>query len=328
MRILAGDIGGTHARLAIAEWTDGTVSIVHEQRYPSREYPGLAPVVTAFLATAGPRPERACFAVAGPIVAGEWRATNLPWVVRTTDLAAAIGIPHTALINDFAAVGYGVPAMGAADLVTLQAGTPQPHGPIALIGPGTGLGQAHVVWEGAAYRVLPSEGGHTDFAPRSEVEYEMASYLRREFGRVSWERVLSGPGLVNVYRFLVWSGRAVEQAAVREDMTREDPAGVVTRHALAGSDAACGAALDLFSSCLGALAGNVALAILATGGVYLAGGIVPRIAARLAGDPFRAALLDKGRLSALVAGCPVHVIMNPDVGLIGAATLAARTEGA
>lgn len=324
VRVLAGDVGGTSARLAVVEVDGARVAVAREQKYPSHDYPGLAPIVSRFCAEAAETPERACFGIACPIVGEECRAPNLPWVINARELAAAIGVRRTRVINDFDAVGHGLPLMHGPDVVTLQAGEPAPRGAIALLGAGTGLGQGFLTWDGPEYRVHSSEGGHADFAPSGDLELDLARWLRAEYGHASWERVLSGPGLVNLYRFLVASGVAPESQAVRDEMTHGEPAAVVTRRGLEGSDPLCERALDLFARCFGAQAGNVALTVLASGGVYLAGGIAPRIAAKLQGAPFLEAFRSKGRLSAFLAKVPVHVVVNPNVGLLGAAVAAAR----
>ncbi len=226
----------------------------------------------------------------------------------------------------FVAVGYGIELLGPSDLATLQEGTPTPHGPIALIGAGTGLGQGFLLWEGDHYRVLPSEGGHGDFAPRDKVQVGLLRFLQQQFERVSWERLLSGAGLINTYRYLHSAAVAPEQATVRAEMEKEDPATVISRHALAGTDCLSVRSLDLFCEIFGAQAGNLALTVVATGGVYLAGGIAPRIVERLKDGRFLTAFRDKGRMSELLSRIPVHVIMNPNVGLLGAAAVAGRTK--
>ena len=330
MRVLAGDIGGTNARLAIVDAGADGMRIVRERRYGTPGEPGLAPIVRRFLGdgagSGGAPPERACFGIAGPVVDGECHTPNLPWKVSARALATDLGIPRTLLINDFRAAGYGLPHLGPADLVTLQAGTADPHGTIALIGAGTGLGQGFLVWDGRRHQVQSSEGGHATFAARDELEWGLRHALLDEFGQVSYERVLSGSGLARVYRFLAGSGFAPERPEVRVEMEREDPAAVVTRHALAGDDPLSVRALDLFVSVLGSQAGNLALTVLATGGVYVAGGIAPRIVARLRDGAFVAAFRGKGRLADLLARIPVHVVMSPDVGLLGAAAAAALAD--
>jgi glucokinase len=322
--VLAGDVGGTNARLALVELEQRGARIVREGRYASREYPGLTPIVLRFCDEAGVRPGRACLAVACPVADDECTAPNLPWTINARTLADEIGIPGTTIINDFAAVGYGIELLGPSDLVTLQEGSPTPRGPIALIGAGTGLGQGFLVWQGDHYQVLASEGGHGDFAPSGELQTGLLRHLRRRFGRVSWERLLSGAGMANIYGYLAAIDPAAEQASVRCEMEREDPAPVITRHGLARTDGLSDRTLELFSEILGAQAGNLALTVVATGGVYVAGGIAPRIADRLGAGGFVRAFRDKGRLSELLSRVPVHVIMNPSVGLLGAAAVAGR----
>lgn len=326
MIVLGGDVGGTNARLALVELDGRAARIARERKYPSREYPGLAPIVRHFCEEAATRPDRACFGIACPVVGDDCTAPNLPWTTNTRRLAADIEIPRTSIINDFVAVGYGIESLGPSDLATLQEGRPVTQGPIALIGAGTGLGQGFLLWERDHYRVLASEGGHGDFAPRGALQAGLLQFLERQFGRVSWERLLSGPGMVNTYRYLLASAVAAEQATVRTEMEREDPAAVIARHALAGTDRLSDQALDLFCEMLGAQAGNLALTVVATGGVYLAGGIAPRIVERLRSGPFLTAFRDKGRLSELLSRIPVHVIMNPNVALLGAGAVAGRME--
>ncbi|HEV2131787.1 MAG TPA: glucokinase, partial [Longimicrobiaceae bacterium] len=268
--------------------------------------------------------DAAAFGIAGPVVEGEVNASNIPWHVSTRLLAEAIGIPCTVLLNDFEAVGHGAPWLGPEDVATLQEGERVERGTIALIGAGTGLGEGFLVWQGDRYVVYPSEGGHVDFAARDELQWGLAKWIRAEYGNASYERVVSGPGLLNVYRYLAESGFAPEQPQVRAQMESEDPAAVISGHALAGTDALCIKALDLFVSVYGAQAGNLALTVLATGGVYLAGGIAPRILEKLRGGVFLESFTQKGRFSGLVARMPVHVILSPEVGIIGAAAEALR----
>ncbi len=326
MIVLAGDVGGTNARLALVDLDGRSARITRESRYRSGDYPGLTPIVRRFCEEVASRPDRACFGIACPMVGDDCTAPNLPWTINAPKLAAEIGIPRTTIINDFVAVGYGIELLGASDLATLQEGSPTAHGPIALIGAGTGLGQGFLLWEGDHYRVLPSEGGHGDYAPRGKLQPGLLQFLGQQFGRVSWERLLSGPGMVNAYRYLLASAVALEQATVRAEMEKEDPATVITRHGLAKTDCLSDRALDLFCEVFGAQAGNLALTVVATGGVYLAGGIAPRIAERLKSGPFLTAFRDKGRMSELLSRIPVHVIMNPNVGLLGAAAVAARMD--
>jgi glucokinase len=326
MIVLAGDVGGTNARLAFVELDGSSARMVQRETYPSRDHPGLAAIVQRFCADVGSLPDRACFGIACAVVGDDCSTPNLPWTVNGRNLATEIGIPRTTIINDFVAIGYGIEFLVPTDLATLQAGSPTAHGPIALIGAGTGLGQGFVVWDADHYRVLPSEGGHGDYAPRGELQCGLLQFLGEEFGRVSWERLLSGRGIGNAYRYLRASGIAPEQETVRDEMGREDAAVVITRHALAGTDCLSDRALGLFCETLGAQAGNLALTVVSTGGVYLAGGIAPRIVERLKSGEFLDAFRDKGRLSELISRIPVHVIMNPYVGLLGAASVAARAD--
>jgi glucokinase len=313
-RVLAGDIGGTNARLAIVDVDGRRARVEREQRFASQEASGLAPIVQRYLRDAGRPLEWACFAVAGRVIDGVARTSNLPWTIDERELALAIGIAHTSVINDFDAVGHGLALLEPKDVAILQDGAPIAHGPVALIGAGTGLGEAFLSWDGGRYRVHPSEGGHTEFAARDQVEWELRRSLQDEFGRVSCERVVSGPGLIAIYRHLAASS-LVENAAVRAEMGRQDPAAVIVQHGLDGTDPLCAAVLDRFTSLLGALAGDLALTVLATGGVFVAGGIAPRMVTKLRTGPFLGAFRAKGRLSPFMLGVPVRVITNPNVGL-------------
>jgi glucokinase len=324
MIVLAGDVGGTNARLAVVDVDGRTARIVKEHKYPSRDYPGLAPIVRHFCEEAASRPDRACFGIACPLVGEDCTAPNLPWTINVRKLAAEIGIPRTRIINDFVSVGYGIELLTATDLATLQEGLAVQHGPIALIGAGTGLGQGFLFWDDDHYEVLASEGGHADFAPRAKLQAGILQFLEGKFHRVSWERLLSGPGLVNIYHYLVASAVAPEQATVKDEMAREDPAAVIARHGLGKTDCLSDRTLDLFAEIFGAQAGNLALTVVATGGVYLAGGIAPKIVERLKAGPFMMAFRDKGRLLELLSHIPVHVVMNPNVGLLGSAAVAGR----
>ncbi|HEX6941610.1 MAG TPA: glucokinase [Gemmatimonadaceae bacterium] len=325
MRVLAADIGGTNARLAIAEVTDGRARIERRQQYASQDAPSLASIALRFIAESGEqRLSRACFGVACRVTEGICRPANLPWTIHEGELAASIGIPGTSIINDFDAIGQGIALLAPADVVTLQRGEPIAHGNLALIGAGTGLGEAFLVWDGFRYRVQPSEGGHVNFAARDEIEWGIYGALQAEFGHVSYERVVSGPGLVHIYRYLVSARGGAEHQLVRDELRRGDPAAVIVRHGLAGTDPLCAQAVDLFTSLLGAHAGNLALTVLAAGGVYVAGGIAPRMVDKLRTGPFLKSFRDKGRLSEFVERVPVHVITNTDVGLLGAAAVAAN----
>lgn len=324
MRVLAGDVGATSSRLAIVDLAAGGPEILYRARFPSQDFPGLGPIVRRFLADVGSEADRAGFGVACPVVEGDCTTPNLPWTISTPALAREIGIPRTALINDLQAMGHGLCWLRPEELVPLQPGEPHPRGVIAIIAAGTGLGEAFLVWEGDRYQVHVSEGGHASYAPNSTLECGLLGFLRAEFGHVSRERVLSGPGLVSIYRYLATNGHASEAVGVRGEMELEDPAAVISRHALAGTDPLCVRALDVFASAYGAQAGNLALTVMATGGVYLGGGIARRLVGKLRDGLFVSAFNDKGRLADLLAKVPVHVIVNPNVGLLGAAAVAAR----
>jgi len=325
-RVLAGDIGGTNARFALVDVSGETdARIIHEARYPSAEAPGLAPLVLRYLDEAPGRPDVACFGVPCPVTEGECEATNLPWTVSARALAREIRIPRTTIINDLSAAGEGLHSLSDDEVAVLQQGDPEPHGPMALIGAGTGLGHAYLLWEGSRHVVHPSEGGHADFSPTDALQRDLLASLADEFERVSWERILSGDGLERIYRFLASARTAPEQARVRDAMAGNDPAAVIVEHGMAGTDALSEKALDLFISAYGTAAGNLALTVLATGGVYVTGGIAPRIVKRLAGGGFMDAFRAKAPLSDIVERIPVRVVLTGDVALYGAAAVAART---
>jgi glucokinase len=263
----------------------------------------------------------ACFGVAGPVVDGRADTTNLPWHLDERELCERIPAGRVRLLNDLEATGYGVLGLDPAALATLQVGRRQ-QGNMAVIAAGTGLGEALLVWDRARYIVVSSEGGHTDFAPRTEIEMELLRFLRKEFGSVSYERVLSGPGLHNIYRFLRETSGLNEPDWLHARLAAGDPSAVISEVALAAGDPVCIQALDLFVSIYGAEAGNLALKALAVGGVFVAGGIAPKIMTKLAGGTFVHAFRDKGRLGDLVAEIPVRVVLEPRTALLGAARVA------
>jgi glucokinase len=324
--IVAGDIGGTHARLGLFEVRNGAPALVSERVYPSPKFPGLEAVVRAFVEEFHPTTTGAAFGLAGPVHDGRVRTPNLPWVVDARALESVLGIPKVALINDLEALAYGIPLLAPSELVLLNPGV-EAAGNRAVIAAGTGLGIAGLVWDGKRHQPLATEGGHTDFAPRSALESELMLHLSKRFGRVSNERILSGAGLPNVYEFLRETGRGEEPAWLTGRLAAEDRSRVISVCGLDRSSELCSQALDLFASVYGAVAGNVALLFLATGGVYLGGGIAPKVLARLQ-DPslFRAAFVDKGRLGPALEQMPVRVILDDRVGMRGAAHLAAWSE--
>jgi glucokinase len=307
--ILAGDIGGTHARLAFFQANNGHLKLVSETSFASREYPGLEAIVSTFLDKKSQGVEAACFGIAGPVRNGRAEVSNLPWIVESSRLAREIRVGSTFLINDLEASAWGIGVLDREDLLTLNEGT-SAQGNQAVIAAGTGLGQAGMFWDGCKHHVFACEGGHTDFGPRNEVQTELLKYLLAKFGRVSYERVLSGPGLVNIYNFLRDTGRGEEPKWLAEKLAIEDPAATISTTALSGQSQLCEQTLDIFVSIYGAEAGNLALKVLATGGVFISGGIAPKI------------LLDKGRMRPLLEAMPVRVIVNENTGLLGAARCA------
>ena len=324
MKVLAGDIGGTSARLAIFEVGAEDATLFYKRRFSSKDFPGLAPIIKTFADDIPDLPEAACIGIACPVVNGVCHMTNLSWTINSRSLASEIGIPRTRLINAFYALGHALPHLATSDLVFLQTGEAETHGVKALIGAGTGLGQAFTTWSSDSYHVHASEGGHTSFSARNDRESRLLASLANEYGYVSSERVVSGPGLMSVYQFLAMDGGAGEQNDVRAEMERSDPAAVISRRALAGTDPLSEQALEMFAAAYGAQAGDLALTVMAVGGVYVAGGIAPRIMPKLRDGTFMNAFRDKGRLSNVLARIPVSVIVNPDVGLIGAAVAAMR----
>ena len=316
--VLAGDIGGTKALLALAEREGQNVRILEEERFASPEYPGLAPIVREFMSRVGAQVTAACFGVPGAVLKGTCTTPNLPWVVTETELAAETGLESVRLINDFAAAALGVLATPADRLATLQEGEAVPQATRAVLGAGTGLGQAQLFWAGSRYRVNATEGGHGGFAPVCELQRELLAHLERTHRPVSVERVVSGPGLIRIYRFLVERGVST-WPEIEHAMSVGDPGAVIASHALARTDLACEQALDLFVTAYGAEAGNLALRSLAVGGVYLAGGIAPKILPSLQEGRFMAAFRNKGRMSELMGRIPVMVVLDPAAGLLGAA---------
>lgn len=323
--VLAGDIGATRSRLAVVRIGMDGAEIARREEYRSADFPDLGEVVDRYLQGIDPRPERAGFGVAAPVRGGIARFANLDWEVERDELSRRIGVDDVHLVNDFEALCHGLPLLGPDGLDDVLEGRPDPDGTMAVLGAGTGLGHAFVTREGGARRVHSSEAGHADFAPRDEDQDALLRWLRERHGRASYERVLSGPGLVDVYRFLVETERAPEDPATRARLEAEEAAAVVSELGTAGTDPACRGALEIFVDVYGAQAGNFALAVQATGGVYLGGGIAPAILPALRGERFRRAFREKGKLARMVAEIPVRVISDPDAGLLGAAEAVRRS---
>ena len=320
--ILAGDIGGTKTNLAIYSSEAGPRAPLVEATFPSGEYPSLETLAREFLAGVDLPVDRGAFGVAGPVVSGQATITNLPWVMDEEQLRESLNLSSVRLLNDLLAIAHSVPALEGVDLHTLNEGEAEPGGAVAVVAPGTGLGEAYLTWDGARYRAHASEGGHTSFAPVTPLELDLLRFLLDRFEHVSCERVCSGKGLPNIYAFLEESGRGEEPDWLTEQLAEtDDPTPVIVRAALDGDRPCdlCVVALHTFVSILGSEAGNVALKVLATGGVYLGGGIPPRILAALDNDRFMAAFQNKGRLADLLGRIPVQVILNPKAALLGAA---------
>jgi len=321
--LLAGDIGGTKTDLALFSTASGPRVPLAEATFPSGRYPNLEAIAQEFLAQVDTDLDAACFGVAGPVVAGEATITNLPWVMGEAQLGAALGLSSVHLLNDLLAIAHAVPVLEPEDGHTLNPGKVVSGGAIAIIAPGTGLGEAFLTWDGSRYRAYASEGGHADFAPNNEREVELLGYLQQRLGHVSYESVCSGRGIPNIYTYLKESGYADEPTGLREQLAAvEDPAPVIVQAALDEERPCelCAATLDMFVSILGAESGNLALKVLATGGVYLGGGIPPRILPALENERFTQAFRHKGRMSDVLASMPVHVVLNPKSALLGAAS--------
>jgi glucokinase len=317
--ILAGDVGGTHARLALFDSRGEELKLIVEQIYASHSYPSLEAIVTEFLRSTSAKPDSAGIGLAGPIRDGRCVATNLPWVVDAATLAAGTGLRNITLLNDLEANAYGIATLAPADFEVLQKGRADPRGNAAVISAGTGLGEAGMHWEGSALRPSASEGGHSSYAPEGELEAELFQYLAKRYGHVSCERVLSGPGLVNIYEFLRDTGRGSEPEGFAEEMRVGDPSAVISEAALAKRNEICVKALLIFVRIFGAEAGNVALKFLATAGVYLGGGIAPKILQKLKEPAFLESFLAKGRMRKVLEAIPVLVILNENTALRGAA---------
>ena len=324
--ILAGDIGGTNSRLALFAFGDLRRPVL-ERTFPSRAQRGLREIAAGFLAGREGEVSRACFGVAGPVRNGRCETTNLPWIVDAAELSAALGIRGVSVINDLEANAFGLAALDAGDLCTLSDGDPDAAGNLCVVSAGTGLGEAGVYFDGRRHHPFATEGGHASFSPTTEQESDLLRWLQGRFGHASWERVLSGPGLVNIYEFLRDTGRGPEPAWLAEEIRAGDAAAVISRHALDGSSDLCSEALDLFVRFYGIEAGNAALKYMATGGVLLGGGIAPRNLDKLRGGGFMSAFLDKGRMRPLLEAMPVRVILNQRTALLGAARCAAEGGG-
>jgi glucokinase len=322
--ILAGDIGGTKVNLGLFELQDRRLVLRREEAKASRAYARLEDLVSEFLASAGsPVIERACFGVAGPVKKGHAQLTNLPWNIAAAEMAFELKLGPAALINDLEANGYGLAELSPADLHVLNPGEPGAAGNAAIISAGTGLGEAGLFWDGQRHRPFACEGGHCDFAPATKVDAELFAHLEARFGHVSWEKVLSGQGLHNIYQFLRDGQRGTEPDALAEEISRGDAGAAIFKAAAEGKSSRCAQALEMFVTYYGAEAGNLALKLMATGGVYIGGGIAPKILPWLGRKNFLDAFCGKGPMRSLLEAIPVRVILNPKAALLGAAHYAA-----
>jgi glucokinase len=332
--ILAGDVGGTKVHLALYNFADGKLQQVRDEKMPSQEFASLDAAVEGFLTQVSearpgaPAVEReqivaACFGCPGPVKDGRLKLTNLPWTLDERELAKALGIQHIFLINDLEANGYGIPELAAESVVSLHEGDKDAVGHRGLIAAGTGLGEALLIWDGKKHRPIPSEGGHCDFAARTDREIALLEYLRKMLGgRVSWERVVSGIGIKNVYAYLRDVEKLEEPQWLSDRMKTEDPNAVIGQCAEDGSSPLCYETMQTFAAAYGAETGNIALKVLAVGGMYLGGGIAPKAMKTLGGGGFVQAYLDKGRLAPVVEAMPVRVILDETCALLGAAAYA------
>ncbi|HMH13835.1 MAG TPA: glucokinase [Edaphobacter sp.] len=328
--ILAGDVGGTKVHLALYDFAGGRLHPIRDQKFSAHEFAALDDVINKFLSGDADTPKThradilaACFGVPGPVREGRLKLTNLPWILDCRELSKSLGIQHVFLINDLEANGYGIPELAPDKIFTLHTGDDPAIGHRGLIAAGTGLGQALLIWDGKQHRPIASEGGHCDFSARSNREIALLEYLRGTLkGRVSWERVVSGLGIRNIYEFLRDVEQIHEPQWLRDRMKAEDPNAVIGQCAEDGSSSLCFETMKTFVSAYGAESGNIALKVLATGGMYLGGGIAPKIIKTLQNGFFTQAFLDKGRLSPLLQSIPVRVILDDTCALLGAAAYA------
>jgi glucokinase len=317
--ILAGDVGATKTRIALFEAAGPRPRPVAEETFPSAAHVGMSSILAAFRRAHAAPVTAACIGVAGPVRDGRCNTTNLPWAIDARDVARDLGLPTAVILNDLEASAWALAALGPRDLLPIHPGAPDAEGNAALVSPGTGLGEAGLFWDGRRHRPFATEGGHASFAPTDDRQADLLRHLAAGLGHVSWERVLSGPGLVALYTFLRDTGSGEEPGWLRDALRQGDPAAVISDAALSGRSDLCGQALDLFVRLLGAEAGNFALKVMATGGVYLGGGIVPKILPCLKGPAFLEAFFSKGRMRPLLESMPVRAVLDDRIALWGAA---------
>ena len=326
--ILAGDIGGTSARLAYFEGQNGRLRPIVEEVKHSHDYSSLYAAVLEFRDKHRYQIGTACFGVAGPVNEGRVEAPNLPWIIDEKELEKELRLNKVYLINDLLANAHGLSELCAEDFEVIAPGVPEAKGNRAVISAGTGLGEAGLYWDGDVHHPFAAEGGHADFAPANELQAKLWHYLHQKFGgHVSWERVLSGPGQFNIYEFLRDTGKGKEEAWLADEIKAGDASAVISKHGLSGKSPLCVQAVNLFVEIYGAAAGNLALKYLATGGVYIGGGIAPKILLKMKEPRFFQAFCDKGRLRPLLENIPVRVVLNDKTALLGAGHVAMMHAG-
>lgn len=313
--ILAGDIGGTNTRLAFFEGT----KLVAEEKFPSKDHKSLEEIVQIFLKSQKHQVSKACFGVAGPVVDGKCKATNLPWLVDVLNLRGVCGTCSVFLLNDLETKAYGIRVLKEEEIFVLHKGDPTQKGNQALIAAGTGLGEAGLYFDGKDHHPFSCEGGHADFAPRNELEIELFYFLKKKLKHLSYERIVSGPGIHLLYRFLTEMGKENESPEVRKAMKNEPPPLVISKMAAKIKDPACVRAIEWFLSLYGAEAGNLALKMMSLGGFYIGGGIAPNLIEEMKSGEFLSSFMSKGRFQPLLESMPIYVILNDDASLLGAA---------
>jgi glucokinase len=318
--ILAGEIGATQTRLAGFETQGSRLQLVIEKSYPSQEHAGLSEIIAEFIQTEGIMVNRACFGVAGPVRRGRSKISNLPWIIDSRDLARQLKLDSVGMINDLEAYAYGIDGLDAKDFVVLNEGSEDAEGNRAVISARTGLGVAGLYWDGYRHHPFGCEGGHSDFAPRNESEMALLSYLQKKYGRISCERLLSGPGIKNIYDFLRDTERAEEPQVLKDQIAAApDAPALISKLAAQGKTPICDQTMSIFVSIYGAETGNVALNFLSTGGIYIGGSVAAKNVPKMKDPIFMKSFLDKGRMVALMKEIPVSIVLNDDAGMIGAA---------
>ena len=318
--ILAGEIGATRTRLAAFDKEGSRLKVVVEKTYQSQEHGSLSEIIAAFIQAEGIAVHSACLGVAGPVRRGRSKISNLPWVIDSRDLAKQLKLDSVGMINDLEAYAYGIDGLDSKDFVTLNAGSEDAEGNRAVISARTGLGVAGLYWDGYRHHPFACEGGHSDFAPRNALEMELLAYLQKKYGRISYERLLSGPGIKNIYDFLRDAHKADEPQWLKDQIgAAPDPPAVISQLALEGKAAICDQTLSIFVSIYGAETGNCALNFLSTGGIFIGGSVAAKIVPKMKDPIFMESFLDKGRMESLLKEIPVTIVLNDDSGIIGAA---------